>query len=123
MEPISFLTALIFLPTLGALILVGFNKNAVDPMRFFTFGVTFVTFLMSLYLWLGPVESGCYNPAEAGVQPVVDGVHGVSAEWIGGWNIHYRLGYDGISLPLILLTSFTSMLAALASWSINKLHN
>ena len=36
------------------------------------------------------------------------------------WNIYYRLGYDGISLPLVLLTSFICLLAMLASWSINK---
>ena len=53
---------------------------------------------------------------------LINVVHGVSVEWIGSWNIHYRLGYDGISLPLVVLTSFISMLAAMASWSINKLH-
>ena len=40
--------------------------------------------------------------------------------WIKGWNIFYKLGVDGISLPLVLLTSFVSMLAMLASWSITK---
>ncbi|HWU39724.1 MAG TPA: NADH-quinone oxidoreductase subunit M, partial [Candidatus Acidoferrum sp.] len=35
-------------------------------------------------------------------------------------NINYQLGYDGISLPLVLLTSFISMLAMMASWSVKK---
>jgi len=114
MDHLPFLSLIIFLPTIGALVLVGFNKNAVDPMRFFTTGVTVVTFLLTLVLWFGD-----FNYGVAGIQP---DAAGVSAEWIGAWNIHYRLGYDGISLPLVVLTSFTSMLAALASWSINKLH-
>ena len=114
MEPsLSFLSLLIFLPTIGALLLVGFNKKAVEAMRFFTFGVTFLTFLLSVVLW------NSYDASNPGIQPAANGV---SAEWIASWNIHYRLGYDGISLPLVMLTSFTSMLAALASWSINKLH-
>ena len=45
---------------------------------------------------------------------------GIKIPWIANWNINYQLGYDGISLPLVLLTSFISMLAMLASWSVKK---
>ena len=112
------LSLLIFMPTIGALALaLLFNSKAVEAMRIFTVVITAITFVMTLSLWSG------FNPNETGIQPVsVDGVHGVSVEWIGSWNIHYRLGFDGISLPLVVLTSFISMLAAMASWSINKLH-
>ena len=34
--------------------------------------------------------------------------------------VHYHVGIDGISLPLILLTSFISLWAMVASWSITK---
>jgi NADH-quinone oxidoreductase subunit M len=44
----------------------------------------------------------------------------VAKEWIPSWNVYYRLGVDGISLPLVLLTSLISMLAMAASWSIKK---
>lgn len=115
---IQSLSLLIFMPTIGALALaLLFNSKAVEAMRIFTVVITAITFVMTLSLWSG------FNPNETGIQPVsVDGVHGVSVEWIGSWNIHYRLGFDGISLPLVVLTSFISMLAAMASWSINKLH-
>ncbi len=56
-----------------------------------------------------------------GGQVVSDVVRGVSKAWIPNWNIHYRLGYDGISVPLVLLTSFVCLLAMLASWSVTKL--
>ena len=52
--------------------------------------------------------------------------HGRNAERVlastgfPSFNIYYFLGVDGISLPLVLLTSFVSMLAMAASWPINK---
>jgi NADH-quinone oxidoreductase subunit M len=117
MDSIQSLSLLIFMPTIGALALaLLFNNKAVEAMRVFTVVITAITFVMTLSLW------SSFDPNETGIQPVVDGVNGVSVEWIGSWNIHYRLGYDGISLPLVVLTSFISMLAAMASWSINKLH-
>ncbi len=59
------------------------------------------------------------------MQTVQDGdqtkeVRGYTADWIPTWNIYYKLGFDGISLPLVLLTTFISMLSMLASWSITK---
>ena len=44
----------------------------------------------------------------------------VRHDWIPRFNIHYFLGFDGISLPLVILTSFLSVLAMWASWPITK---
>ena len=38
------------------------------------------------------------------------------ANWIPAFNINYMLGVDGFSVPLILLTSFTTVIAIVASW-------
>lgn len=129
MSDFYLLSLIIFLPTLGAIALLPFNKEAEEGMRFTTLLVTILTFVASLALL------GRFDPADAGVQPVsaeliaaangapVNPLHedrGVSHEWIKSWNINYRLGYDGISLPLVLLTGLISVLAALASWSIKK---
>ena len=43
-----------------------------------------------------------------------------SVAWIPSFNIYYFMGLDGISFPLVLLTSFVSMLAMAASWPIDK---
>ena len=40
------------------------------------------------------------------------------ASWIPAFDIQYHLGIDGISLPLILLTSFTTVLVVIASWEV-----
>jgi NADH-quinone oxidoreductase subunit M len=145
MNPVLLLSLIIFLPTIGALLLLAFDRKAEDAMRYFDLIVTGVTFLLTLLLL------GQFNPHDPGIQPVFaegrmltdyaveDGqvfVESVDAEgerrqvvlddvdrgfaltWIDGWNIYYRLGFDGISVPLILLTSFISLLAMMASWSI-----
>jgi NADH-quinone oxidoreductase subunit M len=40
------------------------------------------------------------------------------AQWIPAFNINYHLGVDGISTPLILLTSFTTLIIVIASWEV-----
>ncbi|MEX0704438.1 MAG: NADH-quinone oxidoreductase subunit M [Planctomycetales bacterium] len=105
------LTLIIFTPTFGAFALAFFDKKAEEPMRYFALTVTIITFGLTLLLL------GQFDSSAAGIQPA----GGVSYEWIPSWNIHYRLGYDGIAVPLVLLTSFISLLAMLASWNIQKL--
>jgi NADH-quinone oxidoreductase subunit M len=39
-------------------------------------------------------------------------------QWIPAFNIHYHLGVDGIAVPLILLTSFTTILVVIAAWEV-----
>ncbi|MBW2722309.1 MAG: NADH-quinone oxidoreductase subunit M, partial [Deltaproteobacteria bacterium] len=40
--------------------------------------------------------------------------------WIKAFNIHYSLGIDGISVPMVLLTALLSFLCVIASWNINE---
>jgi len=109
------LSAIIFLPTVGALIIaLGFNKRDEEPMRIFALAITVATFILTIFLFKD------FRYDVAGIQPVTEGGVGVKIPWIGNWHIFYQLGYDGISLPLVLLTSFICMLAMLASWSITK---
>jgi len=102
------LSLVIFLPTLGALFLAVANKLSDDVMKNIGLAVTVATFLLSLMM-LGRFDAG-----NANIQLEV-----VKA-WIPSWNVEYRLGIDGISLPLVLLTTFISGLSMWASWSIKK---
>src|SRR5207302_11292237 len=43
------------------------------------------------------------------------------ADWIPAFNVQYKVGVDGLSLPLILLTTFICALACLASWNVEKM--
>jgi NADH-quinone oxidoreductase subunit M len=40
--------------------------------------------------------------------------------WIEAFNIHYSLGIDGISIPMILLTALLAFICVIASWNINE---
>jgi NADH-quinone oxidoreductase subunit M len=104
----ALLTATIFLPTAGALLLLAFDRAAHDAMRVFSFIITAITFVLTLAIWAR------FDPSVAEMQMQVNYV------WIAGWNINYQLGVDGISLPLILLTSLISMLSLAASWNITR---
>ncbi|MCA9114355.1 MAG: NADH-quinone oxidoreductase subunit M, partial [Planctomycetaceae bacterium] len=110
------LTAIIFLPAIGAVFLAFFDRRAVEPMRYFALVITAATFVLTLFLL------AAFDPSDPGIQPLnpETGVRGLSYTWIESWNINYQLGFDGISVPLVLLTSFVSLLALLASWSIQK---
>src|SRR5436189_5016094 len=46
--------------------------------------------------------------------------NGFNIPWIPSFNIEYFMGVDGISLPLVMLTTLVSFLAMWASWSITK---
>jgi NADH-quinone oxidoreductase subunit M len=101
-------TLIIFAPTIGAVLLMLMPKDNEEGLRYTALTVTIVTFILTLGLLPG------FDMSEAGMQ------YTYSAEWIPNWNINYQLGIDGISLPLILLTSFISLWAMVASWSITK---
>src|SRR5205823_6117763 len=54
------------------------------------------------------------DPAHTGPQFLED------YEWISALNVHYRLGLDGLSLVLVLLTSLITPAALLASWHVER---
>jgi len=119
------LSLIIFLPSAGALFLLAFQDKAEEQMRNFAFTVTVITFALTVMLTYNN-----YSRTDPGIQPAIaaagatlnplDENRGIAYSWIANWNIYYRLGYDGISVPLVLLTGLISMLAMLASWSIKK---
>lgn len=121
-----FLSIVIFLPAFGALILMLFPSHAERAIRRTTLGITFVVFLLTLRLVLPGAHTGSQNPLEQVLQDVRFAAgepgyqHAFAVPWISSFHIDYFLGIDGISLPLVVLTSFLSVLAAAASWSVTK---
>ena len=102
------LTAIIFLPTFGALVLAFFNDKSEGAMRSFANFVTLMTVMLSIIAW------GRFVPSQEAMQMVVN------VPWISSWNVNYQLGVDGISMPLVLLTTVISCLSMLASGSVTK---
>ncbi len=99
----SLLSALIWLPILGgaATLLLA---NRPETARWFALGVSLAVFLLALPLYTA------FNLGTAEMQFVQN------VEWIPAYRINYHLGVDGISMPLVLLTAFTTVLVVIGAW-------
>lgn len=100
------LSIIIFLPLVGVgfiLAVRGSDETALENIRRVALITTLFNFVISLALWIG------FDTAEAGFQFVE------KREWIPGL-ISYHLGIDGISMPLVVLTTFLMPFCILASW-------
>src|SRR5215217_3345615 len=101
MNEFPWLTFLIFLPLVGAAVLFVVKEASV---RLTAFAITLANLLMSLPLWW------LFDSSSSHMQ------FGEQAVWITSPPIHYRLGLDGISLPLVLMTTLLVPLCVLISW-------
>ena len=100
------LTLVIWLPIIGGLaVLAVGDKHGAKPAALL---VAVATFLISLPLYT------LFDPLTAEMQFVE------SEEWIPAFHIMYYLGIDGISMPLILLNTFTTVLVVVAGWEVIK---
>ena len=113
-SPAALLSAIVFLPTLGALLLAFFPKEKDDLVRYVTLAVTLLVLLGVVLFIMVPGGPANFDTATAEMQSTF------SIAWIPSFNINYAMGMDGISFPLLLLTAFVSVLAMGASWSIKK---
>ncbi len=104
----NILTIITFMPALGALVILFYNREHARSIRAFALIVTILTFIFSLHL-IAHFDS---------TRP--DFQFGIRIPWIPSLGVDYSMGVDGISLFLILLTTLLSPLAILASWSIHE---
>jgi len=98
------LSAVTFLPTVGALAIACLPRQRERAVKQATFVTALVTFVVSLPLYAG------FDAGSADYQFVE------SRAWMPTLGIGYHLGVDGISLLLVLLTTFLMPLTLLASW-------
>jgi len=101
---VPILSLLVWLPAVGAAVVGLAPNHATRLIRWLTIGVTAVEFALSLVL-LAAFESGT-----GGFQLRE------TVGWIPEWGISYSLGIDGITLFLVLLSTFIVPLAVLATW-------
>jgi len=96
-----------FLPLAGAVLIFMFGRR-VAFARIAALVVALADFVLSLHLYFN------FDIANAGDQFVE------KAAWFAGGRISYHLGLDGISLFLVLLTTFLGPLVLLSTWSAVK---
>ncbi len=103
-DNLPILSMLIWTPVIGGLWVLLIGDQREQTVRYFSLTIAVLTFLFSLGLY---VE---FDRAVVGMQFVE------KTNWISAFNIQYHLGIDGIALPFVLLTSFTTISVVLFSW-------
>ncbi len=97
------LSLMIFLPVLGAFLLL-FVRNAATA-RWIALAFSIVELGLCLPLLMN------FDSSTANMQ------FGESLPWIAAWNINYRLGIDGISILFVALTALLTTVSIMVSWT------
>jgi NADH-quinone oxidoreductase subunit M len=101
------LSLVIWTPIIGGVLVLFASKDAQAPLaRMIALVAAVLTFVLSIPLYTG-FDNSTYQMQFVEM-----------AQWIPAFNINYHLGVDGISMPLILLTSFSTVLVVLAGWEV-----
>jgi NADH-quinone oxidoreductase subunit M len=101
------LTLLTFFPLLGVLVLLFLKSERKDALRWTALVTSLITFAISLWVLAR------FDASNPDLQLVA------RYPWItvAGWNIEYHLGVDGLSILLLLLTTFLTPLSILSTWT------
>ena len=103
--PARILSWLVWLPIAAGLVVLALGERRIAAGRWIALAGSLATLALCVPLW-------------AGFDTTTHALQFVEREpWIGTFNAWYYLGADGISLPLIVLTAFTTPLVVIAAWS------
>jgi NADH-quinone oxidoreductase subunit M len=101
------LSLIVFLPLAGAIILAVSGRLSSKAVKYLSLLFTLASLILSVLLFAG------YDRAAGGIQ--FEELY----SWIPALNAHYHLGVDGISLPMVVLTSLLGCIAVLISWHVD----
>ena len=98
------LTATLFAPLVGAVLVALVPASREQSARLVALVASLATLALAVVL------AARFRTGEAGFQL------GMTAEWVPAFGVSYRVGVDGVSLPLVLLTTVLTPLAIAGSW-------
>lgn len=106
LEEIGILSLTIWVPIVAGVLLLalGGDDRRADGTRALALIGALIGFLVAIPLWTG------FDKTTHAMQFVE------RVAWVPAFNIYYHLGVDGISMPFVLLNSFTTVLVVLAGW-------
>lgn len=121
MNELPLLTLITFLPLLFVVIVLLIPSSKGTAIKVTSLAVTILQLIISGVIWYG------YNYSAAGFNTYESfqfvekfrWIHIENLSWVGTFKVDYFLGIDGLSAPLIFLTSLIVFLATISSWSIN----
>ena len=100
------LSFVIWLPIVGGILVLAVGNQRREAVKRLALGISIGTFLLSLPL---------YTRFDKSVATYQFTEH---SAWVPTFNINYSIGIDGISLPLILLTTFLTGIVVVAGWKV-----
>lgn len=103
-QSLPLLSLLIWAPIVGGVFVLLLGERQRDSAKLFSLVVSLLVFLLSALLYFR------FDTTAVLMQFVE------YSPWIDTFNINYHLGVDGISVPLVLLTTFTTVLVVTACW-------
>ena len=103
----NLLSWILWMPMLGVLGVLILPKDKTTWIKSWALINTVITFALTLVLWAK------FDTTQAGMQNAFN----TAIPWIAQFNIFYRLGIDGISLPMTILTGLLFMLCIMSSWT------
>ncbi|MCH7588010.1 MAG: NADH-quinone oxidoreductase subunit M [Chloroflexi bacterium] len=102
------LSFILFSPAVAAIALFILPRENVKLIRWFAFISSLVPLGLAIWLWLA------YDSSQAGFQFTEQ------VAWYEAINSSFHLGVDGISVPMVLLTTLLTPLALIISWNITQ---
>src|SRR5688572_11962203 len=106
LKGVGLLSLLIWLPIVGGLVVLALGDARAALGRWLALAVSILTFVASIPLFAQ------FDGATAAMQFTE------RFQWIPTLNAYYHLGVDGIAMPLILLTTFTTVLVVISGWTV-----
>ncbi len=103
---IPLLTLMIFIPLVGMVVLFFFKQSQMQAIRYTSAFFSFIPLVLSLIMLS---EYDWTTPAMQFVEKV---------SWIPSLSVHYHLGADGLSVPMLFLTALLSFISIVASFNI-----
>ncbi|TMD32374.1 MAG: NADH-quinone oxidoreductase subunit M, partial [Chloroflexi bacterium] len=107
MSGLPILTVVTFLPLVGAIVIAFLPRARPDLARWVALAAAGATWVFSLFLLIGFIPG---RQASGGFQFIEQ------ADWIPAFGIQYKLGVDGLSLVLVVLTTTLTWVSILASF-------
>jgi len=102
------LSWMIFFPLLGMVVVLALPRDRPNLVRWVSVVATSVPLAISIWLYMS------FDRGTAAMQFVE------RLPWISMFNMEYYMGLDGLSLPMVLLTTLLSFLCIFASWGISN---
>ncbi|MEW8692557.1 MAG: proton-conducting transporter membrane subunit, partial [Candidatus Thiodiazotropha endolucinida] len=104
--PILSLT--VWLPIIGGFMVLASGDREANATKWTALIIAILTFIVSLPLWFA------FDSSTSAMQFVE------RVPWIPSFDVEYYMGIDGISMPLIILTTFITPLVVIAGWEVIK---